>query len=115
MQHLAWDTSKKETMNDKLWRKVVNGEKITVAQLGLSKDCVVPLHHHVNEQISVVLQGSLKFQLEGQELVVRAGEVLVIPSNAPHTVTALEDSVAMDIFSPIRQDWLSGTDTYLRK
>ena len=115
MQHLAWQSVKKEAMNDKLWRKVVSGEKAMVAQLGLSKDCVVPLHHHESEQISVVLQGAMKFELEGREVIVRGGEVLVIPSNLPHSALAIEDSTVIEVFSPIRHDWLNGTDNYLRK
>jgi quercetin dioxygenase-like cupin family protein len=115
MQLLAWDTVKKEVMNDKLWRKLVTGEKVMVAQLWLFKDCIIPLHHHESEQISLVLQGALKFELEGREVTVRVGEVLVIPSNVPHSVLALEDTVGFDVFSPIRRDWLDGTDNYLRK
>jgi len=115
MQHLAWQSVKKEAMNVKLWRKVVSGEKAMVAQLGLSKDCVVPLHHHESEQISVVLQGAMKFELDGRELIVRGGEVLVIPSNLPHSALAIEDSTVIEVFSPIRHDWLNGTDNYLRK
>ncbi len=115
MQHLAWQSTKKEAMNDKLWRKVVSGEKAMVAQLGLSKDCMVPLHHHESEQISVVLQGAMKFELDGRELIVRGGEVLVIPSNLPHSALAIEDSTVIEVFSPIRHDWLNGTDNYLRR
>jgi len=115
MQLLAWGSVKKEILNDKLWRKVVSGEKVMVAQLWLFKDCLVPLHHHESEQISVVLQGGLKFELEGREVMVRAGEVLVIPSQVPHSALAIEDTIGIDVFSPIRRDWLDGTDSYLRK
>ena len=115
MQLLAWASVKKEILNDKLWRKVVSGEKVMVAQLWLFKDCLVPLHHHESEQISLVLQGTLKFELEGREVTVRAGEVLVIPSNVPHSALAMEDTIGIDLFSPIRHDWLDGTDSYLRK
>jgi quercetin dioxygenase-like cupin family protein len=115
MQLLAWENVKKEILNDKLWRMVVSGEKVMVAQLWLFKDCLVPLHHHKSEQISMVLQGALKFELEGREVMVRAGEVLVIPSNVPHSALAMEDTIGIDAFSPIRHDWLDGTDTYLRK
>jgi quercetin dioxygenase-like cupin family protein len=94
---------KKEILNDKLWRKLVTGEKVMVAQLWLFKDCVVPLHHHESEQISLVLQGTLKFVLEGREVMVHAGEVLVIPSNVPHSALAIEDTIGIDVFSPIRQ------------
>jgi quercetin dioxygenase-like cupin family protein len=115
MQHLVWENVKKEVIHDKFWRKVVTGEKAMVARLGLSKDCVVPLHHHESEQISMVLEGAIKFELDGREVVVRGGEVLVIPSNLPHCALALEDSSVIEVFSPIRQDWLDGSDSYLRK
>jgi quercetin dioxygenase-like cupin family protein len=115
MQLLAWENVKKEVLNEKLWRKVIWGEKITLAQLGIAKDGVVPLHHHENEQISSVLVGALRIELEGKEIVLREGEVLQIPSNVPHRVVALEDTLALDVFSPIRTDWLAGTDDYLRR
>lgn len=115
MQHLAWETVNKEILNDKLWRKVVTGEKVMVAQIQLAKDCLVPVHHHESEQISVVSQGVLRFNLEGREVIVRAGEVMIIPSNVPHSVLAVEESASLDIFSPIRHDWLDGSDSYLRK
>jgi quercetin dioxygenase-like cupin family protein len=115
MQHLAWETVKKEQLNDKFWRKVVNGEKITAAQLGFSQGAMVPLHHHESEQVSIVVKGAIKFEVEGKEVTVRGGEVLVIPSNLPHNALALEDSSVIEIFSPIRLDWMTGTDNYLRK
>ncbi len=115
MQHLAWETVKKEQLNDKFWRKVVNGEKITAAQLGFLKGAIVPLHHHESEQVSIVVQGAVKFEVEGKAVTVRGGEVLVIPSNLPHNALALEDSSIIEIFSPIRHDWMTGTDNYLRK
>jgi len=115
MQLLAWEGVKKEILNDKLWRKVVTGEKVMVAQLWLFKGCLVPLHHHESEQISLILQGALKFELDGREVMVRAGEVLIIPSNVPHSALAIEDTTGIDVFSPIRHDWLDGSDTYLRK
>ena len=115
MQHLTWEGVKKEVLNDRLWRKLVTGENVMVAKLWLFKDCLVPLHHHESEQISIVFEGALKFELEGREVTVRAGEVLVIPPNVPHSAFALGDTVGIDVFSPIRHDWLNGTDTYLRK
>jgi quercetin dioxygenase-like cupin family protein len=115
MQHVQWESVKKEVIHDKFWRKFVTGEKAMVAHLGLSKDCVVPLHQHESEQISMIVQGAVMFQIEGKELLVRGGEVLVIPSNLPHSALALEDTTVIEIFSPIRHDWLTGTDNYLRK
>jgi quercetin dioxygenase-like cupin family protein len=63
----------------------------------------------------MVLEGAIKFELEGREVVIHAGEVLVIPSNLPHSALALEDSSVIEVFSPIRYDWLNGSDSYLRK
>jgi unsaturated pyranuronate lyase len=115
MKHFKWDTVTKEQLNPKFWRKLVTGEKAMLAQIFLGKGFVVPEHHHESEQISYIVQGALKFHLEGKEIVVRAGEVLLIPSNVPHSAEALEDTIDFDIFSPIRQDWLTGKDDYLRK
>lgn len=115
MQLFSWDTVKKEQLNPKFWRKLVTGEKAMLAQIFLGKGFVVPTHHHESEQISYIVNGALKFNLEGKEIIVRTGEVLLIPSNVPHSAEALEDTLDFDIFSPIRQDWLDGTDAYLRK
>jgi quercetin dioxygenase-like cupin family protein len=115
MQHSAWDTVKKEILNDKMSRRVVSGEKLMVAKIYVSKGCLVPVHHHESEQISIILQGAMKYEVEGRELMACAGEVLVIPSNVPHGSLATKDTIAFDVFSPIRHDWLDGTDDYLRK
>ena len=115
MQLYSWESMKKDVMNEKLWRKVISGEKAMLAQVCLAKGCVVPTHQHESEQISYVVEGALRFELEGKGTVVHAGEVLHIPSNVPHKAIALEDTFDLDIFSPIRVDWLTGTDDYLRK
>ena len=86
-----------------------------VARLELQRDAVVPEHAHVNEQICTVERGALEFSIDGHRQVVRAGESLVIPPSVPHAVVALEDSLAVDIFTPRREDWISGDDAYLRK
>ncbi|HLY63420.1 MAG TPA: cupin domain-containing protein [Terriglobia bacterium] len=115
MEHFSWETVKKEVMNPKIWRRVISGEKAMVAQVFLAKDALVPLHHHESEQITYIIEGVLKLTVEGQDVVVRKGEVLHIPSNVPHSAVALEDTLDLDIFSPIRIDWLTGQDDYLRK
>jgi quercetin dioxygenase-like cupin family protein len=111
----SWDSVPLEQMSEVISRKLVTGDKAMVAQVFLKKDAVVPEHHHESEQITYILEGALKFELEGTEVVVRKGEVLHIPSNVPHRAVALEDTLDLDIFSPIRTDWLTKDDAYLRR
>ncbi|MBM3784523.1 MAG: cupin domain-containing protein [Acidobacteria bacterium] len=109
-----WNQIAVEVMNPEFQRRVVHTDRMTIARLELKKGGVVPLHHHENEQVSIVFSGLLKFLSEGREILVAAGETLQIPSNVPHRVEVLEDSVVMDLFAPPRADWLSGNDAYLR-
>ena len=102
-------------MTDALSRRLITGERMMLAQVYLDKGCIVPRHSHENEQLTYILEGSLRFWIgeDGEEeLVIRAGQVLHIPSNVPHMAEALEDTLDVDVFSPPRQDWLDGTDTY---
>ena len=111
------DDVKEEKLNPLLSRKIIAGEKVMLAWLHLAKGCVVPLHNHVHEQISYIVRGALKFTFpnEKREIAARAGDVVVIPSNLAHSAEALEDTVDIDCFTPLREDWLSGKDSYLRK
>ena len=115
MEYVSWESVPLEVMSDMISRKIVTGDKAMVAQVFLKKDAVVPEHHHESEQITYILEGALKFEIEGKEVIVRKGEVLSIPSNVPHRAVALEDTVDLDIFSPIRTDWLTKHDAYLRR
>ena len=115
LQHIRFKDMPVEHLNPLLDRQFVAGEKSMLARLLLRTGCSVPLHSHENEQITYILQGALKCIIESKEYVVRAGEVLVIPSNTPHSAEALEDTIDLDIFCPPRADWINGTDAYLRK
>jgi quercetin dioxygenase-like cupin family protein len=115
LQYLCWDDVPLETMNPLLGRQLIVGDQVMLARVLLKKGCIVPLHSHVNEQLSYIIEGALKFFIDGKEIVVRAGEVLTIPPNMPHKAEALEDTVDLDIFNPPRADWINKTDTYLRK
>ncbi|HTS28780.1 MAG TPA: cupin domain-containing protein [Bryobacteraceae bacterium] len=115
MQLFSWDQVRTEFMNPKISRKVITGDRAMVAQVFISKDGIVPTHQHESEQLTYIIEGALKFDIEGREIVVRKGEVLHIPSNVPHRAVALEDTLDLDIFSPIRTDWLTGQDEYLRR
>jgi quercetin dioxygenase-like cupin family protein len=111
----TWEDMPRERVTDALSRRLITGERMMLAQVYLDKGCIVPRHSHENEQLTYILEGSLRFWIgeDGEEeLVIRAGQVLHIPSNVPHMAEALEDTLDVDVFSPPRQDWLDGTDTY---
>jgi len=115
VRHIRLDELGMETVNPLMDRQLISGERSMLARIILRKGAVVPEHSHENEQITYLLEGVLKFVVQGEEILLRAGEVLVIPSNVPHSAVVLEDAVDVDIFSPPRADWLNGTDAYLRK
>ncbi len=113
-----WADLPAEQLKGTITRRLVTSERMMIAHVYLRKGDDVPRHSHENEQITYILSGALQFWLgekEEQEVTVRAGEVLVIPSNLPHRALALEDTLDVDVFCPPRQDWLAGTDAYLRK
>jgi quercetin dioxygenase-like cupin family protein len=114
MEHYVWDQMEREILSPTIARKIVSGDKVMVSQVFLAKGAVVPEHFHESEQITYILEGALQFHIEGKEIVVAKGEVLRIPSNVPHRAVALEDTLDLDIFSPIRHDWLTKNDAYLR-
>jgi quercetin dioxygenase-like cupin family protein len=115
LQHIRLKDMPVEYLNPLIDRQFVAGERSMLARIILRKGSIVPQHSHDNEQITYVLEGALKFIIQGKELIVRGGEILVIPSNLPHSAEALEDTVDLDIFCPPRADWINGTDAYLRK
>jgi len=115
LQYIPWHTIPLEDLNPLLQRQFVVGQEIMVARVLLKKGCIVPEHKHHNEQLTYILEGALKFRIDGRDLVVNAGEVLCIPSNMPHQAEALADTVDLDVFTPPRADWINGTDKYLRQ
>lgn len=117
-KHHRWEDLPRERLNSRLERRLITGTNMMVAHVYLEKGCIVPQHSHHNEQITYVLEGALKFLLgeaQDQEVIVNAGEVLTIPPHLPHSAEALEDTLDVDIFNPPREDWLDGSDAYLRK
>src|SRR2546423_882883 len=115
---MIWLTAAKnvyrEQLNPLIDREMVVGDKVMLARVLMKKGGHVPLHHHHNEQVTYILEGALKFAIDGKEIVVRAGEVLCIPPHMPHEAWAVEDTVDLDVFDPPREDWLNKTDDYLR-
>ena len=118
LKKYGWDDMPVEDLSPGLGRRLITGDRVMLAHVYLATGTVVPKHRHDNEQITYILEGALEFTLgdEGDEEVhtVHAGEALVIPGDLPHSAVALEDTLDVDVFAPPRQDWLDGTDTYLR-
>jgi quercetin dioxygenase-like cupin family protein len=117
-KYYRWNEIPAEPMKGTITRRLITSDRMMIAHVYLNKDDDVPYHSHENEQITYILEGALHFWLgaDGErELTVRAGEVLVIPSHLPHRALALEDTLDVDVFNPPRQDWLDGSDAYLRR
>ena len=118
VQFFRWDDMPKERVTDVISRRLVTGDRMMLAHVYLDKGALVPQHSHENEQLTYILEGALHFWIgadKSEEVIVRAGEVLYIPSNVPHEARALEDTLDVDVFSPPRQDWLNGTDSYFHR
>ena len=109
-----WDEIALEKVTEMISRKIITGEREMVTQIYLKRGAIVPMHSHESEQMTYVLQGGLRFMINGEEITVREGEVLHIPSHLPHRAEALETTLDVDIFCPPRADWLDGSDAYLR-
>ncbi|HEX5583911.1 cupin domain-containing protein, partial [Gaiella sp.] len=106
-----WDDLPREELKAGVHRRLVNTDRMMIAHVYLDAGAVVPRHEHENEQLTYILEGTLRFWLgddEAQVVDVRAGEILHIPSWVPHRAEALEATLDVDIFCPPRQDWLDG-------
>jgi quercetin dioxygenase-like cupin family protein len=114
LKYIPWSSVPVEDLNPLLQRHFVVGRDIMLARVLMKRGCIVPLHSHHNEQVTYILEGALKFWIDGKEIVVNAGEVLTIPPHMPHKAEALADTVDLDVFNPPREDWISKTDKYLR-
>jgi quercetin dioxygenase-like cupin family protein len=113
-----WDDLPRETLNPLLQRRLITGERMMLAHVYLEKGCIVPKHAHENEQLTYILEGAMRFWIgedEAEVVDLAVGDVLHLPSWVPHKAEALERTLDLDVFSPPRQDWLDGTDVYLRR
>ncbi|PYP90247.1 MAG: cupin domain-containing protein [Blastocatellia bacterium AA13] len=114
MRHFKWDEIPVEQVNDKFIRKLAWDGKVMIAWMECKKGCYVPAHSHENEQLTFVISGQWRFEIDGKTIFVGANEMLHIPSNVVHSAEAVDDLVAYDIFTPPREDWIKGEDAYLR-
>ena len=113
-----WDDMPKEPLKEGIDRRLLSTERMMIAHVYLDEGAVVPRHEHENEQLTYILEGTLRFWLgedQSEVIDVHAGEVLHIPSWLPHKAEALERTVDVDIFTPPRQDWIDGTDSYFQR
>ncbi len=110
-----WNDVMEEHINPLIARRFITADRLTLARFELKRGSVVPQHAHENEQVSYIVSGALKFIVDGRDIIVKSGEVLQIPPNVPHAAEAVEDTLAIDVFSPVRQDWVDRTDTYFQR
>jgi quercetin dioxygenase-like cupin family protein len=101
-----WDEIALDKITEMISQKIISGEREMLAQIYLKRGALVPMHAHESEQMTYILQGALRCLVGGEEILVREGEVLHIPSGTPHQAEALEDTFELDVFSPVRQDWV---------
>ena len=112
VEHHRWNEIAPEQINATVSRQYITADRVTIARFELKRGGVVPRHAHENEQISLVMSGALLFRIDGRDITVRGGEALQIPGNVAHEIEVLEDALVVDVFSPIRQDWIDKTDDY---
>jgi quercetin dioxygenase-like cupin family protein len=104
----------KEQLSDKITRQYVMGSQSMLVKWTLKKGAIIPLHFHPNEQITWITSGSVKVASQGKIILVKAGGTLIIPPYVPHEFTALEDTIDIDFFTPVREDWLNNSASYLQ-
>jgi quercetin dioxygenase-like cupin family protein len=109
-----WHDEPVEQLSPTIGRQVLHTDRVTLARVLLAEGALVPEHRHEHEQIATLLEGRLRFVVDGEEREIGPGESVVLPANVPHLVEALEESVVLDLFAPVRDDWVRGDDAYLR-
>ncbi|MFT3741549.1 MAG: cupin domain-containing protein [Gammaproteobacteria bacterium] len=102
-----------EQLSDKISRQYIYSGQSMLVKWIFKKGAVVPLHHHVNEQITWITEGSVRVYSQGKEYTVKAGEVIIFPPHVPHEFLALEDTIDIDFFTPVREDWITQSASYL--
>lgn len=105
MEHYNWDQVPQEEVSPLLSRQVVHTPSMTFLRATFRRGAVLPLHQHVHEQVTMLVSGRLRVEVAGDETVLGPGDIIRLPSNVPHLVEALEDSIGLDVFTPARTDW----------
>jgi quercetin dioxygenase-like cupin family protein len=109
------DAQPVEQISEFLQRQYLSGNNVTFVKWIAKKGALVPLHHHLNEQITWITEGIAEVYSQERKFVMKAGDIMIIPSNVPHEFIFTEDTIDIDIFAPGRQDWFDGTASYYSK
>ncbi len=115
---INWAAVPTETVNDSMKRRIVTGEKLMIARMNFKDGFLVSLHSHMHEQVTQVVSGRMRFWFGANKektMDLGPGDVVVIPSDLPHEALMIGDVEEIDTWAPPRQDWLDGSDHYLRK
>ena len=108
-RHLDWSKVPVESIGDGIERQMVVGEKMMICRFRFAPFVATPEHEHPHEQMSIVERGHVRFFVEGVERIAAPGDVLHFPPNCWHGATMMDEEVVLiDIFSPIREDFLNG-------
>lgn len=101
------ESVKREPLGSGVSRKILaRGGNLMMVEVAFEKGGIGAVHSHPHEQISYIHSGSFEFELDGRKEIVRVGDTVYVPTNVPHGVVALEESIIVDIFSPQREDFL---------
>lgn len=114
MKPLSWDDVPRETLHVGVERQVIWGGHATLARFALAKGAHVARHSHPSEQFTSVMTGVLRLAIDGRDVILRAGDVVVIPAAVDHEAWMLEDGIVLDFFAPPRDDWREGRHAYLQ-
>jgi unsaturated pyranuronate lyase len=107
-QHLNWSTIPVEQMAEGIERQMFVGNRMMICRFRFKPFLVTPQHDHPHEQMTIVERGRVRFFIEGKERIASAGDVLHFPSHCWHGATMMDEEVVLiDIFSPLREDFLS--------
>ena len=87
-------------------RTLAHGERTLLAEVRLARGAMIPEHRHPQEQTGYLVSGRLEFSVAGDCLIAEPGSSWSLPANIPHGASALEDSVVVEVFSPVREDYL---------
>jgi quercetin dioxygenase-like cupin family protein len=106
MPFIDYNSKNKIKIWDGIYGQVHHSNGVTIGRLTIAKGVVLPEHFHVHEQWSNMIKGEMEFIIGGEKMVIKPGQTALIPSNVPHSGVTLTDCEIIDVFSPVREDWI---------